>query len=89
MTKSLKTLLGILILVAVAAGIYFAVDWYVGNKMGGSAVFSNEPATLPSGTSTTDTSLEEDTAAIDAELTGLEADQVSADASLKESAQVQ
>lgn len=90
MTKTLKTVLSVLVLVAVAAALYFGIQWYQSSKNAeGSAVFIAEPAVLPSGTSTTDDSLAKDAAAIDAALKSLDADSVSAEASLTEAATVQ
>ena len=90
MSTTLKTVLGVIILALVAAGIYFGIQWNESGKSDtGTAVFSSEPATLPSGTSTTDDSLAKDAAAIDAELKGLDVDNASADASISESATVQ
>lgn len=89
MSQNTKLAMGLLVLVALGAAGYFGYAWYQGKNGGGQAVFKEEPAALPSGTSTTDDSLEKDTAAIDAQLKGLDADTASADAALKESAQVQ
>lgn len=89
MTKNLKMLLTVLGVVAVAAAAYYGYTWYQSKNGAGQAVFKEEPVALPSGSSTTDDSLQKDAAAIDAELKGLDADNASADAALKESAQVQ
>lgn len=82
-------LLIVLAIVVIGSCAYLGYSWYSGKSVGGPAVFKEEAATLPSGTSTTDDSLKKDTAAIDAQLKGLDADSASADATLKESAQVQ
>ncbi len=74
--------------VVIAVG-YMGYQWNSGKNTESANVFSTEPAMLPSGTSTTDDSLAQDAAAIDAELKGLESDNTSLDTSLKESAQVQ
>lgn len=76
------------IVIVIAIG-YMGYQWYSGKNTDTANVFSTEPATLPSGTSTTDSSLAKDAAAIDAELTGLDSDNASVNTSLKESAQVQ
>ncbi len=89
MSPHQKTLYAILIIVLVIAGGYFGWQWYDGKYGAGSAVFSEVPATLPSGTSTTDDSLAQDAAAIDAELKALDGDSASADASIKEAQTVQ
>jgi hypothetical protein len=90
MSNTVKPVLGVVVLVAVAAGLYFAIQWYEGSKStAGSAVFTDEPAVLPSGTSTTDDSLAKDAAAIDLELKGLDADAASAEASIDEALEVQ
>lgn len=90
MSTTVKSVLGGVVLVLVAAGLYYGIQWYEASKnAAGSAVFTSEPAVLPSGTSSTDDSLAKDAAAIDAELKGLDADSVSADASIKEAATVQ
>lgn len=90
MSTTLKTVLGIVILALVAAAIYFGMQWYQASKnTQGAAVFSSEPATLPSGTSTTDDSLAKDAAAIDAQLSGLDSDNASVSASVYESVNAQ
>lgn len=89
MSQSLKMVLAAGAVVVVIA---FGYLWYqasAGNTVGTNNVFSSEPAQLPSGTSTTDNSLAQDAAAIDAELKGLDTDNASVSTSLKESAQVQ
>ncbi len=82
-------LLIVLAVVVLGAAAYFGYSWYSSKSVGGPAVFKEEATSLPSGTSATDDSLKKDTAAIDAQLKGLDADSASADATLKESAQVQ
>lgn len=89
MSSHLKTLVAVLVVVLVIAGGYVGWQWYDGKYGAGSTVFSEVPAELPSGTSTTDDSLAKDAAAIDAELKALDADSVSADASIKEAQTVQ
>lgn len=90
MSTTLKTVLSGVILVLVAAGLFFGIQWYQGSKSADtSAVFSNEPAALPSGTSTTDDSLAKDAAALDADLKALDADSASAEASIDETSSVQ
>jgi len=89
MSQSLKMLLAALAVVVVVVAGYMVYQWQIGKNAEPANVFSSEPATLPSGTSTTDDSLAQDAAAIDAELKGLESDNTSLDTSLKESAQVQ
>ncbi len=89
MSPHLKTLVAILVVVLVIAGGYFGWQWFDSKYGGGSAVFTEVPATLPSGTSTTNDSLAKDAAAIDAELKALDTDSASADASIKDSASVQ
>lgn len=90
MTQSHKVAIGVIGILVLAAAAYYGYQWYqTSNGMQGPAVFKEEPATLPSGTSTSDSSLQEDTAAIDAQLKGLDSDTASADATIKESAQVQ
>jgi len=86
MSSSNKTVLAIVVVAAVALAGYYGYQWY---QKGQGAAFSEEAAELPSGSSTTDSSLEEDAAAIDAELQGLAEDDASAAASLKTSAQAQ
>jgi hypothetical protein len=89
MSSTVKIVIGVVALVVVAAALYFGIQWYEGKYGEGSAVFSTEPVVLPSGDSTTDDSLAEDAAAIDAELKALGDDSASVDASIEESAQVQ
>ncbi len=89
MSQTTKIAVAVLVLVALGAAGYFGYTWYQSKNGGGQAVFKEEPAALPSGTSTTDDSLQKDAAAIDAQLKGLDSDSASADAALKESAQVQ
>lgn len=89
MSQNMKVGVGVVVLVAVAAGLYYGIQWYEGKYGAGSAVFSTEPVALPSGDSTDDTSLIQDTAAIDAELKALDADSASAEASLSEAATVE
>lgn len=90
MSTTLKTVLAIVILVVVAGGIYFGMQWYQGSKDAqGTAVFSSEPAVLPTGDSSTDDSLAKDAASIDATLKALDVDSASAAASIKESQAVQ
>ncbi len=90
MSNTLKTVISVGALVVVAAVLYFGMQWYQGGKNAdGSAVFSDEPAVLPSGAASNDDSLTKDTAAIDAQLKGLDADTTSAQASLSESAGAQ
>lgn len=90
MSNTLKTVISVGVLVVVVAALYFGMQWYQGSKnSAGSAVFSNEPVVLPSGTASDDDSLTKDTAAIDAQLKGLDADTASAQASLSESAEAQ
>lgn len=90
MSTMLKTVLAIVILALVAGGIYFGMQWYQGSKNAeGTAVFSSEPATLPSGTSITDDSLTKDAVAIDAQLKGLDSDNASVSASVYESVNAQ
>lgn len=74
----------VVVLVLAAAGYY----WYHSMKPADAGdVFTNASTTLPSGTSTTDNSLEQDTAAIDAQLKGLSSDQATVNSSVNESAQ--
>lgn len=89
MSQSLKMLLAALAVVVVVTAGFMVYQSQMSKNADTAAVFSNEPAMLPSGTSTTDDSLSKDAAAIDAELKGLESDNTSLDTSLKESAQVQ
>ena len=90
MSNSVKSVLGAVVLILVAVGLYFGIQWYEnGKNTAGSAVFSSEPAVLPTGENLDDNSLTKDTAVIDAELKGLDADTASAEASLSESAEVQ
>ncbi len=90
MSKTHKTIISVVVLVAVAAALYFGMQWYQDSKNAGeSAVFTDEAAVLPTGTSATDTSLAKDAATIDAELKALDADSASADASIKDAATVQ
>lgn len=90
MSSTHKTIISVVVLVAVAAVLYFGMQWYQGSKNAdGSAVFSSEPAALPSGESSDDGSLAKDAAAIDAQLKGLDADAATAEASLSESVEVQ
>ncbi len=89
MSSTVKIGIGVVALVVVASALYFGIQWYEGKYGEGSAVFSTEPVVLPSGDSTTDDSLAEDAAAIDAELKALGDDSASVDASIEESAQVQ
>ena len=56
--------------------------WYVNMMPKPVDTFVNTPATLPSGTDTSDQSLQTDTAAIDAEMKGLSSDQTSVDSSV-------
>jgi|TARA_R110000824_G_scaffold401771_1_gene615632 predicted negative regulator of RcsB-dependent stress response len=86
MSSSNKTVLAVIVVVAVALAGYYGYQW---NQERQGAAFSDEAAELPSGSSTTDSSLEEDAAAIDAELQGLDADNSSAEASLEGSAEAQ
>jgi hypothetical protein len=89
MSSTVKTVIGVVALIIVAAALYFGIAWYESKYGVGSAVFSTEPVALPTGESTTDDSLAEDAASIDAELKALDADNASAEASIEESAQVQ
>ena len=82
-------LLAALAVVVVVVAGYMVYQWQTGKNVESANVFSSEPATLPSGTSTTDDSLAQDAAAIDAELKGLDSDNASLDTSLTESAQGQ
>ncbi len=85
MSNTVKSVLGAVVLIVVAIGLYYGIQWYGASKSSaGSAVFSSEPAVLPSGTSTTDDSLAKDAASIDVELKGLDADAASAEASIDE-----
>ncbi|MDB5237162.1 MAG: hypothetical protein JWL88_264 [Parcubacteria group bacterium] len=54
-----------------------------------SATFVDTPATLPSGTDTSDQSLQTDTAAIDAQMKGLSADQATMSSTVNASGQAQ
>lgn len=89
MQSNMKMVLGGVGLVVVAAALYFGIQWYEGKYGVGSAVFSTEPVALPSGDNTDNESLEQDTAAIDAELKALDADSASAEASLSEASEVE
>jgi cell division protein YceG involved in septum cleavage len=88
-SKTTKIFILVLVLVAIVAAGYY---WFVikeGGKKTVSDIFNNASAvvTLPSGSSTTDTSLKLDAAAIDAQLAGLSSDSASVDSSVQASAQ--
>ncbi len=87
MSTTYKAVLALVVLAIVAALGYYGYQWYQAKQ--GAAMFSDAPAELPSGTSTTDDSLAKDAAAIDLELKGLDVDTTSASTSLHESATVQ
>jgi uncharacterized membrane protein YebE (DUF533 family) len=87
MSTTYKAVLSLVVLAIVVALGYYGYQWYQVKQS--AAMFSDAPAELPTGTSTTDDSLAKDAAAIDLELKGLDADATSANASLEESATVQ
>lgn len=89
MSKSTKLMLSILVLLIVAGGLYYWFVYRAGMTPVTGAEFNESSTTLPSGSSTTDTSLQQDTAAIDAQLKGLSSDSTSVQSSMDESAQTQ
>lgn len=97
MTTTGKVLVGIIVLIIVAGGAYY---WYaqthnpataavqVATTTSDSAqeantLVSNTPV-LPSGSGTSDASLSQDTAALDAQMSGLSADTASANQSVND-----
>lgn len=87
MSQNEKGVIAVIIVLVLAGLGYY---WYQQNAMhAASATFVNTPATLPSGTSTSDQSLQQDTSAIDAQMKGLTSDQATVNSSVNGSSQVQ
>ena len=86
MSQNTKVAVAVVVVIVLAGAAYY---WYQ-NPMSqqDSGDFSNASTTLPSGDSTTDESLQQDTAAIDAQLNGLTSDQATVDSSVDESGRV-
>jgi uncharacterized protein (UPF0333 family) len=89
-----KVIIGVIVVLVIAGGAYY---WYSHMQsessaamtassttamMTGSAAAANNP--LPSGTSTSDSSLNQDTAAIDAQMNGLDSDNTQTSASMND-----
>ena len=85
MSPTAKTVTVFIIVLAVAAGVYY---WYAnrpGTLMGGyNNIGMGDAYPLPSGKSTDDTALQADLSSIDAELSGLDADTSAVDTSLSD-----
>lgn len=87
MSQNAKIAVGVVVVLVLAGGYYL----YQHNKMSETteAMFTNASTTLPSGTDTSDKGLQEDAAAIDAQLKGLSSDQTTVNSSVNSSAQTQ
>lgn len=88
MSQNAKIAVGVAVVLVLAVFGYY---WYQheAKPEGADDVFTNASTTLPSGTSTSDRSLNQDLAAIDAQLTGLSSDQAAVNSSVEESGQTQ
>ncbi|KND49236.1 MAG: hypothetical protein AB203_02470 [Parcubacteria bacterium C7867-008] len=82
MSQNTKVAVAIAVVVVLGVAAYY---WYAKMMPQEDTTFTTASSTLPSGNSTTDTSLNEDTAAIDAELKGLIADQATVNSSVDDS----
>jgi flagellar basal body-associated protein FliL len=86
MSKNAQIAIVVIIVLLLAGAGYY---WYMHTATQAQPVsaFVQSPATLPSGSSTSDASLQQDAAAIDAQLKGLSTDQASVKSSVSESTQ--
>jgi Flp pilus assembly protein TadG len=83
MSKNAKIALVVIVLLVLAGGAYY---WHMHTTQPQAAqVFNTASSTLPSGTSTTDQGLQQDAAAIDANLKGLSTDQATVNSAVSES----
>jgi uncharacterized protein HemX len=80
MSQNTKVAVAVVVVLVLAGGAYY---WYQHSMNSApAATFVNTPATLPSGTNTSDQSLQQDTAAIDAQMKGLSTDQATVNSSV-------
>lgn len=77
MSTTWKVVIGIIVIAAVAAGIYLAT----GHKV---AAPTNESAALPSGSATDDASLDKDMQSMDAQINAFASDDTSIDSGLND-----
>lgn len=80
MSKNEKITIAVFIVLVLAGLGYY---WYQHDMTPKTAAtFVNTPATLPSGSNTSDQSLQQDTAAIDSQMSGLSSDQATVNSSV-------
>lgn len=87
MSQNEKVAIGVIVVLVLAGLGYY---WYQHDSMPKTAgTFVNTPATLPSGSDTSDQGLQQDTSAIDAQMQGLSSDQATVNSSVSGSARAQ
>lgn len=79
MSKNSKIVLGVVALAIIALGAYY---WHQNETAGNTAPNSEEVTTLPSGTNTSDSSIEQDLNSIDAQIQAARNDSADASASV-------
>ncbi len=79
MSQNTKVGVAVVVVLVLAGGAYY---WYQHMNPTSTATFVNTPATLPSGSDTSDQGLQQDTAAIDAQMKGLSTDQATVNSSV-------
>ncbi len=89
MSYKIKAIIGIIIVALIAGGAYYYWSHQQATEHAALMDGTSDSGTLPSGTSATDNSLQQDTAAIDAQLKGLSSDSSSVNTSLDERSAVQ
>ena len=86
MSQNEKIAAAVVVVLVLAGAAYY---WHQQKVSMQDDIFTNASSTLPSGTNTSDQSLNQDAAALDMQLEGLSEDETTVDAAVTESTQVQ
>ncbi len=80
MSTTLKIVIGVVVVIILAGGGYWYWSSHQAQPAASVDASMNDDGTLPSGSDTSDASLDQDSAAIDAQMQGLDSDSASANA---------